>query len=393
MTNTDAISAFADFVAEASSRSILRRVVFSSPRDKSEEASKVSGTLKLIGKKKVLQLEFHLSEGRLRHKNTELKAIAEECSAIAEKYSRAEAYVGDRAATLMISKKGKATFLCPKDLLASDEVMPIEGNDRIKNHIIPEDAPFLRLLGISDQSGRVRDKRRAKYRQINRFCEYALDILGDIGDGRTVRIADMCCGKSYLSFALYYAVTNVMRRECEMVCVDLKKSVIDEVSKLARSAGFDKMTFVCADISTYEPPFVQDLVVSLHACDIATDAVLDFAVKSGAVRILSTPCCHRELSNIIDSPELSFISRHSVLRQKLCSAATDAVRLLKLECAGYKVDAVELVDPEDTPKNVMLRASYTGKVRRGAEDEYVSACRFLSKGHPDSHILSDLKKI
>ncbi len=391
-SNTESVSAFADFAASAAGRGVLRLLVFSLPRDRAGAAKKVCGTLKKIGANTVLQLEYSLSEGRLRHENILLDGVADKCSALAVEYSRGEAYIGDKCASLMISKKGKATFLCPKNLSDSDDVRPIGGNDREKNYLIPETAPFLHVLGISDASGRVKDKRRAKFRQINKFCEYALDILKDADPGAPVRIADMCCGKSYLSFALYYVVTNVLKRECEMVCVDLKQSVIDDVSTIAENAGFSGMTFICADITGFEPPFTPDLVVSLHACDIATDIVLDFAVKCRAARILSTPCCHHELAGIIDSPELSFITRHSVLRQKLCSAATDSLRLLRLECAGYKVDAVEFVDPEDTPKNVMLRAVYTGRVRRGAVDEYAAACDFLNRSGVLAHVFSKPEK-
>lgn len=241
ISNPDMISAFADFVKAAVERGVLRLLVFSSPRGNTN-AGKVSGALKRIGKGTVIQLEYSLSEGRMRHENILPESITAKCLALAENFARAEAYVGDKCASLLISKKGKATFLCPKNLLEAEAPRPIGGNDREKNYLIPESAPFLHVLGISDASGRVKDKRRAKFRQINKFCEYALDILKDADVGeRPIRIADMCCGKSYLSFALYFAVTSVMHRECEMVCVDLKQSVIDDVSAAARSAGFDNV--------------------------------------------------------------------------------------------------------------------------------------------------------
>ena len=163
-----------------------------------------------------------------------------------------------------------------------------------------------------------------------------------------------------------------------MVCVDLKKSVIDEVSEGARKCGFDGMEFICGDITKFTVDRRPHMVVSLHACDIATDMVLDFAIRSGAMTVLSTPCCHHEMNDLLDSEKLSFIGDHSVLRQKLCAAATDALRLLKLKACGYKCDAVEFIDPEDTPKNVMLRGKFTGKRDSAAAEKFADAYRFLT---------------
>ncbi len=147
-----------------------------------------------------------------------------------------------------------------------------------------------------------------------------------------------------------------------MDCVDLKESVMDYCADTARKAGFDGMTFCAMNVADFAPERTPDLVISLHACDTATDLVLDFAAANGARMILATPCCQQELNRLMDSSasapgaSLSFIADVPILRQKLASAATDALRLLKLEAQGYKTDATELIDPEDTPKNVMLRA-------------------------------------
>jgi len=386
--NIDKRVIFASLTESAARSGALKCVTFSSPADKSSETLRIRGELRVIGGKTVLQLEYALTEGRLRHENipAESGEVYSRAIELAEsQFRRAELYAAGECVTLMISKKGKQTLLMPSGFekkITSAESQPVEsrGNDRQKNYMIPEDAPFLHVLGISDANGRVKDKKRAKFRQINRFCEYARDELSKvkITDGEHVRIADMCCGKSYLSFALYYTVTTVMGRDCEMVCVDLKKSVIDEVSAIAKDCSFDGMHFICGDISKYEAPWQPHMVVSLHACDVATDMVLDFAVKSGAMSILSTPCCHHELSENLDCPTLGFIANHSVLKQKLCAAATDSLRLLRLEAAGYKVDAVEFVDPEDTPKNVMLRGRKTGKKNPVAEKAWQDAYRFLT---------------
>ena len=375
---TNKATAFAVYTETASVNGTLRCVTFSVPRDKLSEVKKVRGELRQIGGKTVLQLEYSLTEGRLRHENitVEKGAVRERIEKMTDptlfehEFTRAELYAGDGSVSLMISKKGKMTLICSsgfESAINSGAGGEVRGNDRQKTYIIPEDATFLQVLGVSDKNGRVHDKKRAKFRQINRFSEYASDFLSKMSD-EELFIADMCCGKSYLSFALYYLVTEVLGKRCRMVCVDLKKSVIDDVSVIAKDCGFDGMEFVCADISKYSVTDVPHMVVSLHACDVATDMVLDFAVRSGAKTILSTPCCHHEMNDLLDCGELDFIGRYSVLRQKLCAAATDSLRLLKLKAAGYKCDAVEFIDPEDTPKNVMLRGKYTGKRDANAEE-------------------------
>ena len=381
---------FADYAALAADSGALRCITFSSPRNRSSDISKVRGEMRLLGGERVLQLEYSMSEGRLRHEN--IQALKESVKDAVTRlldagFTRAELYAGEERASLLISKKGKETLTCSTGfgeavLKSASDGGALRGNNRKKSYIIPEDAPFLYILGISDKNGRVHDKKRAKFRQINRFSEYAADYLKKFpGDGE-VRIADLCCGKSYLSFALYHTATAVLGRRCRMICVDLKKSVIDEVSAAAEASGFDGMEFVCGDISKFSVAERPHMVVSLHACDTATDMALDFAIKSGAETILATPCCHRELSQLLDCPELGFIAENSVLRQKFCSAATDSLRLLKLRAAGYKADAVEFVDPEDTPKNVMLRANYTGKKTDDLFERYENSYRFLTGKNP-----------
>lgn len=377
------LEVFANYTESAVVSGAIRCVTFSSPRDKSCEVKKIRGELREIDGERVLQLEYTLTEGRLRHVNIPARSgeIAEKIEGVIESgFARAELYAGDGSASLMISKKGKETLICSVGFAETVEKSgesEVRGNDRKKSYMIPEDTPFLQILGVSDKNGRVHDKRRAKFRQINRFAEYAADYLSKMADDELF-IADMCCGKSYLSFALYHVVTAVLGKRCRMVCVDLKKSVIDDVSAAAKACGFGGMEFVCGDISEFRVTEPPHMVVSLHACDIATDLVLDFAIRSGAGTILSTPCCHHEMSELLNSPELGFIAENSVLKQKLCSAATDSLRLLRLKAAGYKADAVEFIDPEDTPKNVMLRGRFTGKRDAASLERYREAYRFLT---------------
>ncbi len=221
---------------------------------------------------------------------------------------------------------------------------------------------------------------QSKYRQINRFLEHIKAIENELPKD-SINIYDLCCGKSYLSFAVYHYFVNVLKIRTYMVCVDLKGDVIDYCKTVAKKVGFSGMNFICADVSKYHLERKPDLVISLHACDLATDMVLDKASENGAKVILSTPCCHHELNKKIDCRELEFVTRHSMLRQKMCDALTDAMRILKLESKGYSVAALELIDPEDTPKNVMIRAIKREKPDKKAMEksfaEYERVEKFL----------------
>jgi SAM-dependent methyltransferase len=242
--------------------------------------------------------------------------------------------------------------------------------DREKKHILTGQEPFLTALGISDKNGRVHDKRQAKFRQINRFLEHVESIYTALPSEGVLTVYDLCCGKSYLSFAVYYYLTAVKGRALRMTGVDLKQDVVDDCNKIAATCGFTGMTFLSGDVRTAVPHGKPDMVISLHACDIATDIVLDRAMALHADVILSTPCCHRYLSNRLFCGPLDFVAKHPQLRGKLCEALTDGLRLLRLDMNGYDVMATELTDPENTPKNTLLRA-----VRRRSFDASSSAAQ------------------
>ena len=256
------------------------------------------------------------------------------------------------------SKKGACTVLGASKLESaakSENTADIKPLIHEKNYILDGSEPFLFELDITDKNGRIKDKRQAKFRQICRFLEYVRDMLEHIKKDSVV-IYDLCCGKSYLSFAVYHYFKNILGRDVYMLCVDRKADVMQYCASVAKKLGYDGMSFRAEDINKLECDIAPDLVLSLHACDIATDLVLENAVRLGAKVILSTPCCHRDLSRRIDCPPLEFATKHSILKSKLCDALTDSMRLCYLENEGYKVDACELVDPEDTPKNIILRA-------------------------------------
>ncbi|MGM9645681.1 MAG: class I SAM-dependent methyltransferase [Eubacteriales bacterium] len=335
----------------------LEKVVFSKPADKNEIKSTL--TPKNISGKGILQLETFSKDNKAYHKNIS-DNFESEIYALIGLYFQINVISTSGNCQYMRSKSGKETLIdaekVRKSLLSgSFAERSDEGNDKVKKYILSGNETFLKGLGISDANGRVHDKMQSKYRQINRFIEHIKAIENELPKD-SINIYDLCCGKSYLSFAVYHYFVNVLKIRTYMVCVDLKSDVIDYCKTVAKKVGFSGMNFICDDVSKYQPERKPDLVISLHACDLATDMVLDKACENGAKVILSTPCCHHELNKKIDCKELEFVTRHSMLRQKMCDALTDAMRILKLESKGYSVDAVELIDPEDTPKNIMIRA-------------------------------------
>ncbi len=203
-------------------------------------------------------------------------------------------------------------------------------------------------------------------------------------------VCDLCCGKSYLSFAVYHYFANIKQYKVTMTGVDLKADVIEHCNKTAAALGFDGLQFVCMDIKEFVPETLPSLVISLHACDIATDLVLTKAAEWKTDVILSTPCCHHELNHHINCPPLSFVTDYSMLRQKLCDAATDALRLCRLEAQGYATMALELIDPDETPKNIMLRAVRKKKfdpqspAAQAAAERYRTAKEFLCGTQTDA---------
>ena len=365
----------------------LKKIVFSRPV--TGDVTRIVGTLREIGARPVLQLESFHTDNKARHENLPLdSACAARIAALAANFRQINLLTTAGDAEYRCNKKGNAVLLGGERLrrgLATGDTarVAVQGNDKEKSHILTGAEPFLQYLGVSDENGRIYDKKRAKFRQINRFLELIRDVLPHL-PREEIRICDLCCGKSYLSFAVYHYFANVLGMRVSMTGVDLKSDVVAYCNEVAGKLGFDGLEFLCGDVGHYESPTPPSLVISLHACDTATDLVLERALHFGARVILATPCCHHELNHTLNCPALSFVAEHSMLRQKLCDAATDALRLKWLEANGYDVAALELIDPEETPKNIMLRAVYNDKksetVRKKALAEYEEAKRFLLEG-------------
>ena len=391
----------ASLIASSAEAEILSKAVFSKSHDKA--VSRVTLTLKRVKGETVLQRETlrvaDVADTEVNGKkpvqasqeNIRLPDAPSVLSALVKEFDQINLMTTAGNCELRRAKSGKETLLgatpIQKAMDGGDNTpkkITIGGNDKAKRRILTGAEPFLMELGVSDQNGRVHDKKQAKYRQINRFLELIRDVESNLPAEGVLNIADLCCGKSYLSFAVYHYFTAIKGRSVRMVGVDMKAEVMAECDAIARNLGREGLSFICGDVTRYEFPEGAQvhMVISLHACDIATDIVLDKATEWGAKVILSTPCCHHDLNRRLNSPALSFVAEHSMLRQKLCDAATDALRLKKLEANGYDVTALELIDPEETPKNIMLRgirrySPDSARCKKAAE-EYRAAYEFLT---------------
>lgn len=266
--------------------------------------------------------------------------------------------------TILTNKKGKITKIVKK----LDDVPAVKA-EKNKNYIIQEGVPvpFLLVLGVMTEQGKVVASRYSKFRQINRFLEFVDDVLPSVvTEGEPVRIADFGCGKSYLTFAVHYFLTEIKKIPCQIEGLDLKKDVIDFCNQTTQKLGLENLNFRVGNISDYSGNEAPDIVMTLHACDTATDFALEYAVSRGAKAILSVPCCQHQINTELtnnrkgkikqDDNPLEPILKHGLLREKFSSLLTDALRGEWLEQQGYRVQMLEFIDEEHTPKNILIRA-------------------------------------
>ena len=382
---------FTDAVIAASQREIIKKLVFSRP--KSSEIQKVSARLVAHRGRRMLVFEYSLPGNTVSHKNVAEDGIEAILKELLEEYSQANLITTLGDVEWKISKNGKEALLGADKLKnkllgnTADFERAIESLDNKKNYILDGSEDFLRALGISDKTGRIHDKKQGKFRQINRFLEIIEDVYRELPKEGELNVYDLCCGKSYLSFAVYYYLTVKKQRRVRMLGIDLKRDCINWCASVASSLGYNGMTFITDDIKNTPKDVTPDMVISLHACDIATDIVINRAIELGAKVILSTPCCHKYLNDKIKAKNLSFVTDYPHLRNKLAEAMTDAIRIARLEMNGYSVAAIELVDPDDTPKNTLIRATKNDRTSKELEakaERYNSILNFvLGEGSKD----------
>ena len=278
-----------------------------------------------------------------------------------EDFKQAQINMTDAAATILSSKS--KTMTCKYKKAGQLKVQRDLSHNRTKKYIIQEGKPvaFMIDLGVMGQDGKIIRTRYDKFRQINRFLEYIEDILPKLDKERELTIIDFGCGKSYLTFAMYYYLKELKGYNIRIIGLDLKADVIEHCNELRTRYGYDKLDFYVGDIATYKDVDKVDMVVTLHACDTATDYALAKAVKWGAEVILSVPCCQHEANRTIKSDILSPVMDYGILKERMAAIVTDAARAKLLTANGYDTQILEFIDMEHTPKNLLIRAVKSSK--------------------------------
>jgi len=334
--------------------------LFSNVRRKSETLySKVNIRPMLIKDQLFYQFEYVFTN-KVTHENITKQDFIKHAMELSMEMKQINIYTSNHDYQVLISKKHKVTIL-KKAPSKSKENISLSHN-RKKEYLFEEGEPipFLIELGIMNKEGKVIKSRYDKFRQINRFIEMVADVASELPTNKKLRIIDFGCGKSYLTFALHYYLTKLCNLAIEVVGLDLKEDVIDTCNDLARELNLDNIQFLVGDIKDYVGYDEVDMVVTLHACNTATDAAIAKAVKWNAKVILSVPCCHHELYTQIENEILTPLLDFGIIKERFAALATDGIRAQILQILGYKTQLVEFIDMEHTPKNILIRAVKTG---------------------------------
>lgn len=352
------------------------KIVISNPR-KGEKKTRIE-IRPFEQKGTILYQTASYKNNQVYHKNRtreELIWFVKECTT---EYKQINLFCPKEQISVLISKKGKITIKRQKNTAVKE--LSLQHN-RKKKYILPEDktVPFLVELGIQTSQGKLVDKKIKKFKQINRFLEFIKDVEKELPEDRPVTIIDFGCGKSYLTFAVYYYLHEMQKKAVNIIGLDLKEAVICHCNELAEKFGYqDHLKFYHGDISDYEGVDRVDMVMTLHACDVATDYALHKAVSWNAKVILSVPCCQHEVNKQIQSRLLQPVLKYGILKERMSALITDGLRANLLEQEGYDVQILEFIDMEHTPKNLLIRGVKRGKTESVKEKEaYAGLCDAL----------------
>lgn len=354
----------------------LERILMSNPTDSGKISRSRIRPLLMKGRL-VFQAEEQAGKQAF-HRNLDRDEAADYVTGLLDgSFRQAEIASGLGKALILVSRKGKVTVKVkqnprPARILSAGnpasrepERAALLSHNRKKHYILEEGipVPFLVDLGVMTKEGRVVNSRYDKYRQINRFLEFIEDILPNLDQDRESTIIDFGCGKSYLTFAMYYYLKELKGYPVRIIGLDLKEDVIEHCSRLGRQYGYEGLSFCHGDIASFEGVEKVDMVVTLHACDLATDYALEKAVNWGARVILSVPCCQHELNGQMENSLLRPVLQYGLIKERMAALYTDAIRAQVLEYRGYRTQILEFIDMEHTPKNILIRAVRQGKKR------------------------------
>jgi len=357
----------------------LLQASFSGPRRKDGDAARKL-TIRPVKLKNGSFYQFErLQQNKAFHENVPADQLKGKLQSVMAEYRQALFKTAEADVQALANKKGAISLIVHAPTAKAPEAERV--HNRSKAYVLPEGepVPFLIRLGVMTAEGRIVKAKYDKFRQINRFLEMVADVVPSLPRGRELTVVDFGCGKSYLTFALYHLLAIKAQLPVRIIGLDLKADVIETCAALARELKWDKLSFAIGDISNFDGTAQADMVVTLHACDTATDAALLKAIGWGASVILSVPCCQHELFRQISQPLLKPLLKHGILKERFAALVTDAVRANLLEMAGYKTQLLEFIDLEHTPKNILIRAVKSGnaEIERNVE-EYKKFRDFLN---------------
>ena len=331
------------------------KIVISNKKDKENKYNKININFKESKNKKYYQVEKY-TDKQVFHENIDIEDLRDYLLDYMENsYKQLAAWSENNTFDLKISKKGKV-FLGKKN--ANNSNLINKDHNKKKNYILEEGMIIEPLidLGVFTKEGKVVKSKYDKYKQINRFVEIIDDEIKK-NDYKELTILDFGCGKSYLTFILYYYFVEIKKINVKMIGLDLKEDVIKKCNEVAKRYKYDNLHFELGDINGYKYNNKVDMVITLHACDTATDYALYNAVKWNAKMIFSVPCCQHELNHQMKPENLNILTRYGIVQERVAALMTDAVRGNLLEAVGYKTQLLEFIDIAHSPKNILIRAS------------------------------------
>jgi len=358
-----------DVLKEIFSDVIFIEGIISNKKKSGELYSKIKIKPVLIKGSKVFQFEY-FGEKQVFHKNFSEFEAADEVYRLMELYKQGEFFCSENDVHILSSKRNKVKISKKRpSKKLPDNYM---GHNRKKKYILNdgEYCDFLFFLGIMNSEGKVKSKKYDKFKQINRYLEIVSDCISKLNGGETIRIVDFGCGKAYLTFALYYYFVKILKYDVEIVGLDLKEGVIEKCNSIAKELGYEKLIFKIGDIKEYNSNEKIHMVISLHACDTATDWSIAKAISWGADVILAVPCCQHEFFPKIHNANMNIVERHGILKERMAAILTDGLRANVMEIMAYKTDIFEFIDMEHTPKNLVIRGFKRGTISQRDIVEY-----------------------
>ena len=352
------------------------KIIISNTITKTQEIKKIQ-----IEKKEKYYQIAEFTEKQVFHKNVDEKEMERVCVvSLNENFLQLNAWAVSSEAQVKLTRKRKVFFDVKK---ADNKKMAeeVKTNNRKKNYILEEGSVIEPLvdMGIFNKEGKIVNSMYDKYKQINRFIEIIDDELKK-KIITNLNIIDFGCGKSYLTFIVYYYLTTIKKIKVNIIGLDLKEDVIKKCNKAAEKYGYENLSFELGDINGYNAPFKVDMVITLHACDMATDFALYNAINWGANYIFSVPCCQHELNSQIKSEKFSLMTRYGIIKERFLALVTDAIRGNILEYMGYNVNLLEFVDLSHTPKNILIRAVKNPNKAKEVKDKAMDeACRMMEE--------------